>query len=98
LHGKGGIQRRLRSCIRDEWDKLDQQLNANYRAALARTPSHRTREQLRNEQRRWLKDSQQECFDDMQSAGHTPYELALHECEIEELVRRVAWLRRLAHR
>jgi uncharacterized protein YecT (DUF1311 family) len=79
-------------CIREEWDHLDKLLNSQYRAALARMPDKRAKERLRAAQRQWLKDSQQQCFEEMEEVGHTPYEVALHHCEMDELVRRIAWL------
>jgi uncharacterized protein YecT (DUF1311 family) len=84
-------------CISSEWDNVDRQLNANYRAALAKMRTARTREQLRNSQRRWLRANDEACSVE-NAGGHTPYELAVHQCEIDELIRRVAWLRRLMGR
>jgi uncharacterized protein YecT (DUF1311 family) len=82
-------------CIGAEWDIVDRQLNENYRAALRKMPNGRAREQLRNAQRRWLRQSDEQCSVD-NVGGHTPYELAIHQCEIEELIRRAAWLRHIA--
>jgi len=83
-------------CIYDEWDNVDRQLNESYRAALARMPTRRMRELLRNAQRRWVRQVKECSVED--AGGHTPYELALHQCEIDELIRRTVWLHKLAHR
>jgi uncharacterized protein YecT (DUF1311 family) len=85
-------------CIREEWDHLDKLLNAEYRAAMASMPNRSARDRLRAAQRQWLQGSQQECFEEMQEVGHTPYEVALHHCEMDELVRRIAWFTRLKGR
>ena len=84
-------------CIREEWGNLDQRLNADYRTALARMRSASARQQLRAAQRRWLKDRDDECSVE-NTGGHTPYELAVRQCEIDELARRVAWLRHVGGR
>lgn len=84
-------------CIQAEWDHLDRQLNANYRSAMARMPSRKAREGLQMDQRKWLREKDEECSVE-NAGGHTPYELALHMCEINELIRRVAWLKHLARR
>jgi len=91
LHNEEAVE-----CIRDEWDHLDKQLNASYRAALAKASNNRMRERLRSDQRRWLRDRGEECSVE-NAGGHTPYELAVHQCEIDEPIRRIAWLRHLTH-
>lgn len=92
LHNEKAVK-----CIRKEWDNLDRRLNAGYGAALAKMQTDRARQQLRAAQRRWLRERYEECSLE-NTGGHTPYELALHQCEIDELTRRVAWLRHLAAR
>lgn len=88
LHNEEAVQ-----CIRGEWDHLDKVLNADYRAALAKAPNLRAKERLRKAQRQWLRGRDEECSEE-NVGGHTPYDLAIHQCEIDELIRRIAWLRR----
>jgi uncharacterized protein YecT (DUF1311 family) len=82
-------------CIYTEWDRLDRVLNANYRSAMAKMPNRQARDRLRNAQRVWLRQRDEDCSVE-NAGGHTAYELALHQCEIDELIRRVAWLKRLS--
>ena len=77
LHNEGAVQ-----CIRDEWDNLDKLLNTDYRMALATMPNALGRKQLRSSQRRWLLNRDEECSVE-NAGGHTPYELAVHQCEID---------------
>jgi uncharacterized protein YecT (DUF1311 family) len=91
LHNEQAVQ-----CIRDEWDHLDRVLNAAYRAALVKAPSARAKAQLRKAQRQWLSDRNDECSQE-NVGGPTPYDLAIHQCEIDDVIRRIAWLRRVSH-
>ena len=93
----GGGPGAATECIREESDHIDRMLNVNYHGALAKMPSTRMRQQLRNAQRSWLRDLDDECSIE-ELGGHTPYEFALHSCQFEERIRRVVWLRHLAHR
>ena len=88
LHNEEAVQ-----CISDEWDHLDKVLNANYRTALAKAPNARAKKQLQTAQRQWLRSRYDECSQE-DVGGPTPYDLAIHQCEIDELIRRIAWLRR----
>jgi len=92
LHNEEAVQ-----CIGDEWDHLDKLLNATYRTALAKASNARMRTRLRSDQRRWLRDRGEVCSAE-NAGGHTPYELAVHQCEIDELIRRIAWLHHLTRR
>ena len=87
LHNEEAVQ-----CIRDEWDHLDKLLNRDYRRALAMMPYTLEREKLRSAQRRWLRDRNEKCSVE-NAGGHTPYEFAVQQCEIDELIRRIIWLR-----
>ena len=88
IHNEEAVQ-----CIRDERGRLDQLLNVKYRAAMAKMLNQH--QHLRATERQWLQDSEQECFNEMHLVGHTPYELALHQCQIDGLIRRIAWLDKL---
>jgi len=79
----------------DEWDNLDRQLNAYYRAAMVKMPNRQARERLKKVQREWLHERDETCTVES-VGGHTAYEIALHQCEIDELIRRVVWLKRLS--
>lgn len=92
LHNEEAVQ-----CIRDEWLNIDRQLNASYRLALARMPNGRARQELRASQRQWLINEPETCSEE-NAGGHTPYELAIHQCQIDERISRTAWLRRLSRR
>lgn len=88
LHNEEAVQ-----CIRDEWQHLDRVLNADYRAALAKASTARAKAQLRKAQRQWLSGRDDECSRE-NVGGPTPYDLAIHQCQIDEVIRRIVWLRR----
>ena len=82
-------------CVRNELDHLDKLSSAAYRAALTRMPDQRSQQWLRASQSRWLKERDNKCFDEAWDAGPTPYDMVFHQCTIDDLIQRIAWLRHL---
>jgi len=94
--GKSLSNEQAVQCIQGELNHLDKTLNAEYRAAVSRMANQHSRQWLRNAQRQWLKDKDEQCDEEVRDAGPTPFNMVWHQCTIDEVVRRIAWLRRLS--
>lgn len=89
-----GVTAEMRDCSAAEFDRLDAQLNDEYREAMLRSrPSERA--MLRQLQRRWLATRWREC--DLAMAKEEGGTLALligDGCRLTEMARRILWLER----
>lgn len=56
VRDSGGVTAAMRTCMADEYRRLDKVLNAAYRGALRRLQNDAARVRLRDAQRAWLKD------------------------------------------
>lgn len=83
-------------CIESELGHLHKTLNAEYRAAVSRMVDRHSREWLRDAQRDWLKGKDKRCDEEVRDAGPTPFDMVWHQCTIDEVIRRIAWLRQLS--
>jgi uncharacterized protein YecT (DUF1311 family) len=83
--------------IREEFPALEQRLTATYRRAVSNLHRDSERRRLRALQIAWMNNRSEECTTEYMG-GHTPYELAIHQCEIDEVIRRIGWLKRIAER
>ena len=96
----GGVTINMRNCSAAEHERLDALLNSTYQSALTRLPSDAAREQLRAQQRHWLKTRYDHCDERLEEAGEggphsgTMALLILDACGLSEMDRRIAWLER----
>jgi uncharacterized protein YecT (DUF1311 family) len=89
----GGVTANMRDCNAQEFKRLDALLNQEYRSALARLPSARSRLRLRKTQRAWLGTRWRECDRRVDEEGGTLAMLVGDACALAELSGRVLWLR-----
>lgn len=88
----GGSNPEILQCVAGFLDREDARLNRAYRAALARMRPAR-RDQLRREQRQWIKDRDVECEAELEGGGSqasiyaTSCVLRLTETRADELER-----------
>jgi uncharacterized protein YecT (DUF1311 family) len=100
LDRSGGVTIHMRNCSAAEAERLDALLNSTYRRALARLPTEAAREELRAQQRQWLKTRYDHCDKELEEAGEggpnsgTMALLILDGCGLSEDDRRIAWLER----
>lgn len=94
LGGSGGMTSNMRECSAAESNRLDALLNLEYRNALARLPTDSARRRLRSVQRGWLKTRWNHCRKEMdEERGGTLALLIGDGCSIDEMSRRIVWLR-----
>lgn len=91
VHNEQAVQ-----CIREERGILEERLGASYRSALISVSNGGKRRAIERAQRRWLKDWPDRCSGEVRDAGPTPFDMVWHQCLINELIRRIAWLELLS--
>lgn len=90
----GGVTVELRSSSHDEYERLDAQLNRNYRQLMSRIGrSHQ--QALLASQRRWLRNRWQSCENRPEYEGGTMDLIIRDSCILDELTRRTLWLEQL---
>jgi uncharacterized protein YecT (DUF1311 family) len=93
MSAAGGSTYPMRDCISAEHDRWDKALNQVYQALIADRAGPRKNE-LRDDERAWLKRTRQRCDhagDD--EAGGSLEPLEIDQCYLDETIRRTAELR-----
>ena len=91
----GGVTIAMRNCASAEEDRQDRDLNAFYKQAMARRDAA-GRDELRTQERAWLKLRVQKCHKVLMETEGTAGLLAYDDCWLETNDKRVAELKALA--
>ncbi len=94
MRRSGGTTVDMRDCSAQEYERVDAQLNANYRRVMGRLPQSQ-QQLLRASQRRWLANRWNVCEDLPEYEGGTLDLIIRDGCTLNELIRRTLWLGRL---
>ncbi len=92
----GGVTASMRSCLADEYGRLDRQLNSTYRAVMKQLPTADLRGRLVQSQRVWIWRRDDVCRTRAASspgAGGTAGDLVYDDCRVTMVRQRIDWLR-----